>query len=106
MAAKIKTGDMVQVLSGRDSGKRGDVVSVNPKTNKAIVRGSNMVTRHMRPRMGQEGGKVEKEMPINLSNLALIDPADDKPTRVGFKLDEAGNKVRYAKRSGEMIDKG
>ena len=103
MAQKIRKGDTVQVLSGRDAGKRGDVMSVNPKTDKAIVRGINLAVKHQKPSMNGEGGKSSKEMPIQLSNLAVIDPEKDKPTRVGFKLDENGKKVRYAKASGALI---
>ncbi len=104
MAAKIKKGDRVQVLTGRDKGKRGEVVAVNPTENRALVQGVNMVKRHQKPRgLNAPGGIQEKEAPIHLSNLALIDPASDKPTRVGFKALEDGKKVRVAKRSGEVI---
>jgi large subunit ribosomal protein L24 len=105
MAAKIKKGDRVQVLTGRDKGKRGEVVAVNPTENRALVQGVNMVKRHRKPQgMNQPGGIQEKEAPIHLSNLALIDPKSDKPTRVGFKLLEDGKKVRVAKPSGEVLD--
>ncbi|MFK7866571.1 MAG: 50S ribosomal protein L24 [Alphaproteobacteria bacterium] len=103
MAKKIKKGDTVQVLSGRDAGKRGDVMSVDPKTGKAIVRDVNTVSKHNKPQAGRDGGIETKAMPIQLSNLSLIDPADDKPVRVGFKMDETGKKVRFAKRSGQII---
>jgi large subunit ribosomal protein L24 len=104
MAAKIKKGDRVQVLTGRDKGKRGEVVAVNPTENRALVQGVNMVKRHRKPQgMNQPGGIQEKEAPIHLSNLALIDPASDKATRVGFRTLEDGKKVRVAKRSGEVI---
>jgi large subunit ribosomal protein L24 len=104
VAAKIKKGDRVQVMAGRDKGQRGEVLSVSPKEERALVRGVNMVKRHQKPRgMNAPGGIVEKEAPIHLSNLALIDPASDKPTRVGFKTLEDGKKVRVAKRSGEVI---
>ena len=104
MAAKIKKGDRVQVLSGRDRGSRGEVLAVMPKENRALVQGVNMVKRHQKPRgLNAPGGIQEKEASIHLSNLALIDPASDKPTRVGFKTLEDGKKVRVAKRSGEVI---
>ena len=104
MAAKIKKGDRVQVMAGRDRGQRGEVISVSPAESRALVRGVNMVKRHQKPRgMNAPGGIVEKEAPIHLSNLALIDPASDKPTRVGFKTLDDGKKVRVAKRSGEVI---
>jgi len=100
---KIKKGDHVIVLAGRDKGKHGEVIEVRPKENRALVRGVNMVRRHQRQSASQEAGIVSKEGPINLSNLALEDPKDGKPTRVGFKLLEDGKKVRFAKRSGEII---
>ncbi len=104
MAAKIRKGDRVQVLTGRDKGKRGEVIRVLPEEKRALVQGVNMVKRHQKPRgMNAPGGIVEKEAPIHLSNLALIDPASDKPTRVGFKTLEDGKKVRVSKRSGEVI---
>lgn len=106
MAAKIKKGDRVQVLAGRDKGKRGDVIRVVPEENRAFVQGVNIVKRHQKPQgMGRPGGIVEKEGPIDLSNLALLDPKSDKPTRVGFKVLEDGRKVRVAKTSGEVIDR-
>ena len=105
MAAKIRKGDRVQVLAGRDKGKRGEVLSVMPTVHRALVQGVNMVKRHTKPRgMAQPGGIVEKEGPIDLSNLALIDPKSDKPTRVGFRVLEDGKKVRVAKSSGEVLD--
>ena len=100
---KIKKGDRVTVLTGRDKGKQGEVIAVRPKENRALVRGVNMVRRHQRQTGSQEGGIISKEAPIDLSNLALEDPKDGKPTRVGFKVLEDGRKVRYAKRSGEVI---
>nr|PZN85286.1 MAG: 50S ribosomal protein L24 [Pseudomonadota bacterium] len=100
---KIKKGDRVIVMAGRDKGKRGEVIAVMPKENRALVRGVNMVRRHQRQTATQEGGIISKEAPIHLSNLALEDPADGSPTRVGFKFLEDGRKVRYAKRSGELI---
>jgi large subunit ribosomal protein L24 len=100
---KIKKGDRVIVLTGRDKGKLGEVIEVRPKENRALVRGVNIVRRHQRQSAAQEGGIVSKEGPIQLSNLALEDPKDGKPTRVGFKILEDGRKVRFAKRSGEVI---
>jgi len=105
MAAKIKTGDKVIVLSGRDNGKEGEVVSVAPKEGRAVVRGVNMVKRHQKQSMNTQGGIVEKEAPIQISNLAVVDPKDGKATRVGFKVLDDGKKVRFAKRSGEIIDR-
>ncbi len=104
MASKIRKGDRVTVLAGRDKGKTGDVLKMFRSDNRAIVQGVNMVKRHTRPSQTNPGGIVEKEAVINLSNLAHIDPKDDKPTRVGFRVLEDGRKVRYAKRSGEVID--
>jgi large subunit ribosomal protein L24 len=104
MAAKIKKGDKVVVLSGRDKGRTGEVVQVMPKEERALVRGVNLVKRHQRQSMNQEGGIISKEAPIHLSNLGLADPKDGKPTRVGFKVLEDGRKVRFAKRSGDLID--
>jgi large subunit ribosomal protein L24 len=104
MAAKIKKGDKVVVLTGRDSGRTGEVVRVMPKEERALVRGVNLVKRHQRQTMNQEGGIISKEAPVHLSNLAYADPKDGKPTRVGFKVLDDGRKVRFAKRSGELID--
>jgi large subunit ribosomal protein L24 len=107
MAAKIKKGDKVVVLTGRDKGRTGEVVEVRPSESRAIVRGVNMVKRHQRQTPQQEGGIISKEGTIHLSNLALADPKDGKPTRVGFKFVGQGNdrkKVRVAKRSGVEID--
>ncbi|MGL4397302.1 MAG: 50S ribosomal protein L24 [Hyphomicrobium sp.] len=100
---KIKKGDNVVVLTGRDKGKRGEVIEVRPKESRAIVRGVNVVRRHQRQTAAQEGGIISKEGPIQISNLALEDPKDGKPTRVGFKVLADGKKVRIAKRSGEQI---
>ena len=104
MAAKIKKGDKVVVLTGRDKGRTGEVFQVMPKEERALVRGVNMVKRHQRQSMNQEGGIISKEAPIHLSNLAYADPKDGKPTRVGFKVLDDGRKVRFAKRSGDLID--
>ena len=103
-AAKIKKGDQVIVLAGRDKGKKGEVFQVVPKEGRALVRGVNVVRRHQRQSAREEGGIIAKEAPIHLSNLALQDPRDGKPTRVGFKTLDDGRKVRFAKRSGEVID--
>lgn len=103
MAQKIKTGDRVVVLTGRDKGRQGEVLSVAPKENRAVVRGVNMVRRHQKQTQTQQSGIISKEAPIHLSNLAVEDPKDGKPTRVGFKIQEDGKKVRFAKRSGELI---
>ncbi|HHN67964.1 MAG TPA: 50S ribosomal protein L24 [Thermopetrobacter sp.] len=104
MAARIRKGDTVMVTAGRDKGAKGEVLKVLPKEERAIVKGVNVVRRHVKPRPGVEGGIVEKELSVHVSNLALIDPKDGKPTRVGFKFLEDGRKVRFAKRSGEVID--
>jgi len=103
MASKIKKGDKVVVLTGRSKGQTGEVLKVMPKENRAIVQGVNLVKRHQRPSQVSEGGIVEKEATIDLSNIAILDPKDDKPTRVGFK-EVDGKKVRFAKRSGEALD--
>jgi len=104
MAAKIKKGDKVVVLAGRDKGRSGEVVRVEPRENRAIVEGVNQVKRHQRQTKDREAGIITKAAPIDLSNLALADPKDGKPTRVGFKILDDGRKVRVAKRSGELID--
>jgi large subunit ribosomal protein L24 len=104
MAAKIKKGDKVIVLAGRDKGRSGEVVKVHPVEERAVVRGINTVQRHQRQSAKQEGGIIAKEAPVHLSNLALADPKTGKPTRVGFKILPDGRKVRFAKRSGELID--
>ncbi|HKH82014.1 MAG TPA: 50S ribosomal protein L24 [Methylovirgula sp.] len=104
MAAKIKKGDKVVVVAGRDKGRLGEVIQVLPKETRAVVRGVNLVKRHQRQTAKQEGGIISKEGTIHLSNLALADPKDGKPTRVGFKILDDGRKVRFAKRSGDLID--
>jgi large subunit ribosomal protein L24 len=101
---KIRKGDKVVVLAGRDKGRTGEVLQVMPKEDKALVRGINVVVRHQRQTQSQEGGLIRKEAPIHLSNIALTDPKDGKtPTRVGFEVRD-GKKVRVAKRSGEVIN--
>ena len=104
MAAKVKKGDKVVVLAGRDKGRSGEVVQVMPLEERALVRGVNIVKRHQRQTGTQEGGIISKEAPIHLSNLAIADPKDGKASRVGFKVLDDGRKVRVAKRSGDLID--
>ena len=104
MAAKIKKGDKVVVLAGKDKGKTGEVIEVRPSENRAVVRGVNIVRHHQRQSAKSEGGIVAKEAALDLSNLAVADPKDGKPTRVGFKVLDDGRKVRVAKQSGETID--
>lgn len=104
MAARIRKGDTVVVLAGRDKGKTGEVLRVMPREGRAVVQGVNMVQRHQRQSASQEGGIVSKAAPIDLSNIAIADPDDGKPTRVGFRFTDDGRKVRFAKRSGETID--
>ncbi|MDZ4792588.1 MAG: 50S ribosomal protein L24 [Hyphomicrobiales bacterium] len=101
---KIRKGDKVVVLAGRDKGKRGEVMSVQPKEDRAFVQGVNMIKRHTKQSAKTEGGIIAKEGPINISNIAIEDPKDGAPTRVGFKILDDGRKVRFAKRSGETID--
>jgi len=103
MAAKLKKGDRVVVLAGRDKGKEGEIIQVMPKENRALVSGVNMVVRHTRQSANTQGGRIPKEAPIDLSNIAVIDPKDGGPTRVGFRMED-GKKVRFAKKSGEVID--
>ncbi|MBN9454050.1 MAG: 50S ribosomal protein L24 [Bosea sp.] len=104
MAAKIKKGDKVVVLAGRDKGKSGEVLQVLPKDGRAVVRGVNLVKRHTKQSAQSEGGIISKEATIDLSNIAVADPKDGKATRVGFKVLDDGRKVRFAKRSGDLID--
>jgi large subunit ribosomal protein L24 len=104
MAAKIKKGDKVVVITGRDKGKSGEVLEVRPVEGRAVVRGVAQVKRHQRQTQNQQGGIITKDAAVNLSNLAIADPKDGKPTRVGFKVLADGRKVRVAKRSGEQID--
>ncbi len=104
MAAKIKKGDKVVVLAGRDKGKRGEVRQVMPTEGRALVAGVNLVRRHTRQTAQTEGGIITKESTIHLSNLAIADPKTGEPTRVGFKSLDDGRKVRVAKRSGDLID--
>ena len=101
---KIKKGDHVVVITGKDKGKKGEVLKVMPDENRAIVKGVAMIRRHQRQTATQDGGIISKEAAIHMSNLAIEDPKDGKPTRVGFKFLKDGRKVRFAKRSGEVID--
>ena len=103
MATRIRKGDSVVVIAGRDKGRTGEVIRVIPKENRAVVRGINIVRRHQRQTARDQGGIITKEMPIHLSNIALTDDAG-KPTRVGFRTTAEGRKVRYAKRTGDLID--
>ncbi len=101
---KVKKGDKVQVVTGRDKGKQGEITKVLPSENKVVVSGVNVAKRHTRPSPFSAGGIQDKELPIDISNVALLDPKDGKPTRVGFRLEQDGSKVRVSKRSGEVID--
>jgi large subunit ribosomal protein L24 len=103
MAQRIRKGDNVVVIAGRDRGKTGEVLRVLPAEDRAVVRGVNLVRRHQRQTPSAQGGIITKEMPIHLSNISLAEPTDGKPTRIGFRFVE-GRKVRYAKRTGEQID--
>ncbi|GBQ39459.1 50S ribosomal protein L24 [Komagataeibacter saccharivorans] len=105
MAARIKKGDQVLVITGSSKGTRGEVVTVLPAVNKAVVRGVAIAKRHTRAsRMGEQGGIIQKEMPVHLSNLKLIDPKSGDPTKVGFRILEDGRKLRVAKATGEVIE--
>ena len=101
---KIRKGDRVVVITGKDKGKKGEVIKVMPAENRVIVRGVAVVRRHQRQTATQEGGIISKEGPIHVSNVALEDPKDGTPTRVGYKFLKDGRKVRFARRSGEVID--
>ncbi|PIB23898.1 50S ribosomal protein L24 [Amylibacter kogurei] len=103
MAAKLKKGDKVIVLTGKDKGKEGVIASVSPSTGKAIVTGVNQAIRHTKQSQASQGGRVPTDMPIQLSNLAIVDPKEGGATRVGFKM-EGDKKVRFAKKSGALID--
>ena len=104
MVAKFKKGDRVTVLTGKDKGKTGEVLKVLPSKNRAVVQGINLYKRHTQPSQAGPGGIVEKEASIHLSNLSHLDPSDNKPARIGMKVLDGGRHVRYAKRSGEIID--
>jgi len=105
MKLKIKKGDKVIVITGKDKGKTGEVTKVLVQENKVIVSGINMVKRHTKPSQESAGGIISKEMPIQISNVAYVDPKTNKPTRLGVKMDKNGRKVRFAKKSGEVVDK-
>jgi len=102
---KVKKGDNVVVISGRDKGKQGEVLRVFPTESRVIVQGVHVAHRHTRQSMGNPGGIVDKELTIHVSNVAHIDPSSGKPTRVGYKTLDGGRKVRVARRSGEVLDK-
>jgi large subunit ribosomal protein L24 len=105
MAARIKKGDQVLVITGSSKGTRGEVLAVSPTTSKAVVRGVAIAKRHTKPsRMGEPGGIIEREAPVHTSNLKLVDPKSGKPTKVGFRILEGGSKVRVAKATGEIIE--
>ena len=105
---QVKKGDIVEVIAGNDRGVRGEVIRVIPRDNRVVVKGVNMVKKHQKPRQGGrsqvQGGIIEFEAPIHISNVMLVDPESDRPTRVGVRLDENGQKVRFAKRSGKVLD--
>lgn len=101
---KLKKGDKVVVLAGKDKGKSGEILKMIPTDNKAVVQGVNMVKKHVKPSQSGPGGITEKELPINVSNLAIADPKDGGASRIGFKTLKDGKKVRFAKKSGEVID--
>ena len=103
MAAKIRKGDTVVVLAGKDKGRSGEVLRVMPKDEKAVVQGINQITKHQRQTANTEAGLVKREAPIHLSNLAVRDPKDGKPTRVGFTIKDDGTKVRVTKRTGTEL---
>ena len=102
---KLKKGDKVVITTGKDKGKTGEITTVLPKENKVVVAGINVAKRHTKPTQESAGGIVSKEMPIHVSNVAYIDPKDGKATRIGYKVEKDGRKVRVAKRSGEVVDK-
>ena len=104
MSMKIKKGDKVIVITGKDKGKTGEVTKSMPKEGKVLVSGVNMVKRHTKPSQENAGGIISKELPIHVSNVAIVDPSSGKATRIGKKLTKDGRKVRFAKRSGEVID--
>ena len=103
MAAKLKKGDKVVVLTGKDKGREGQIASVDPKSGKAVVTGVNMAIRHVKQSQNSQGGRIPQEAAIQISNLAMIDPKDGGATRVGFRM-EGDKKVRFAKKSGALID--
>lgn len=104
MAAKLKKGDNVVVLAGKDKGRTGEITRVMPAEGRAVVDGVNVAVRHTKQSQTSRGGRIPQPMPVDLSNLALVDPEKGGPTRVGFRIDDQGHKVRYAKKSGAVID--
>ena len=104
MAARVKKGDSVKVLTGKDKGKTGQILTVLDQQSRVIVQGVNMVRRHTKPSAQTTGGIIQKEAPIHISNVSHVDPKSSEATRVGFRILDDGRKVRYAKRSGEVID--
>ena len=104
MPIRIRKGDRVVAITGSYKGQDGEVIRVLPKVNKALVRGINVVKKHQKQTASQKGGITDKELPISISNLAMLDPQSGEPTRVGYRFNEDGKKIRYAKRSGEIID--
>jgi large subunit ribosomal protein L24 len=104
MSVKVKKGDRVIVTTGRDKGKKGEVIKVFPQEDRALVSGVNMVKRHQRQTQRVQGGIMSKESPVHLSNIAHVDPKSGGATRIGFKILGDGRKVRFAKKSGEVID--
>ena len=104
MAARIRKGDEVIVVSGRDKGKKGSVLKVRSDSDRVLVQGVHMVKRHQQQTQTQQGGIIEKETTIHVSNVALLDPDGGSASRVGFRFLEDGRKIRYAKRSGEVVD--
>lgn len=104
MSVKIRKGDTVVAITGSYKGKEGEVIKVLPKTNQALVRGINVAKKHQRQTATEKGGFTDKELPISISNLAMLDPQSGEPTKVGYRFNDDGDKIRYAKRSGEIID--
>ncbi len=98
---RLKKGDLVQVIAGKDKGKQGEIVRVVKENDRVVVAGANVAKRHEKPGPASQGGIVDKELSLHISNVALVDPKENKPTRVGYKVDKDGNKTRIAKRSGE-----
>ena len=104
MAQKVKKGDMVVLIAGNDKGKTGEVLRVYPDNEKILVQGANRVYRHMKPsRQHPHGGRIQKEMPIHISNVLLVDPDTSQPTRVGFRINDDGSKERFARKSGKSL---
>ncbi|MEL6212515.1 MAG: 50S ribosomal protein L24 [Pseudomonadota bacterium] len=104
MAQKIKKGDQVVILAGKNKGAQGEVLKVMPKEDRVLVQGVNLIKKHQRQTQTEQGGIITREAPIHISNVAFLDKESGKPTRIGFKINDDGTKVRVAKRSGEVID--